>query len=523
MRNGKLVGKPQRVKTSMSETLVTKLISVEKLANSLSTGSKSRLREYQSNLATSRGVDKPLFDDRVKDLLFEYVWDVHNCQEVIDYLNNLKDKDGYSFSRDLKIYSSCEEALLRFSERDHTTFRWNENYQQSLKVWKEVFSRKKLVPLSYKSDDDIRQSLPKEDTHSGYYYIISGKKRKGDNMEGILKEYLKQRSDALKEGSFNKPILIGFRTQASGEFDDEGYMTGKCKHKLRVVSMVDLIQIIAELTFAKPIQSMLGSSSFYAGGKDEIEISKYLSNWRTKWDKFISIDYSSYDQTISSWLIEDAFDVIKSSFSLSRDEEDLWNVIVHDFIHKDFILNEGILHSDKGVPSGSMFTQIIDSVVNVIVITTYFISKHKEASMMAMGDDNIIFCDSDVEMSDIASYISKNFGLIVKTDDKSNEGLTSRDPKFLSRYWTYSGTWRHPNQLISRMLFPERYRDYSHDHIRPEWIIYAYMLTYPKGMRELIDVNRFMQDYPGLTRRYIMKELDSRYIPGALSFIRNYT
>jgi hypothetical protein len=350
---------------------------------------------------------------------------------------------------------------------------------------------------------------------------MSGIKKKGENLEEAYSTFQKDCESALADGTFGCPILLGNRTQASGEFDDQGNETGTCKHKTRVVSMVDLTVIMAELKFSKPFQDRFVNKPMYAGGKDETEISKFILDWRSKFPKFMSIDYSSYDQTISSWLIEDAFSVIKSCFILNLEESELFDVIVHDFIHKDFIIQEGVVHSDKGVPSGSMFTQIIDSLVNVLVVNTYFMSLgNPRHDMMAMGDDNIIFCGKDVDIIHLSTYISKNFGLIVKTDDKSNEGSTKDHPKFLSRYWTYAGRWRHPKQLISRLAFPERFRDYSGE-TKPQHVLMAFILTYDKGMRELMDVEKFYQDYP-IVGSQVWAKVDSRYLPGSLAYQRDY-
>jgi hypothetical protein len=360
------------------------------------------------------------------------------------------------------------------------------------------------------------------DTHSGWTYIESGLKEKGKNVEGSYRTFQNFKQSAVQEGSFKRPILIGFRTQASGEYEDDGTRTNTGKHKLRVVSMVDFNVIIAELMFAKPIQKFMSSQDFYAGGKDESEISSIITNWRVKYPRFLSIDYSSFDQTISSWLIEDAFEVIRSAFVMYPWQNKLFDVIVNDFIHKDFVLSEGILHSDKGVPSGSMFTQIIDTLVNWLVVNTYFNSINEKAEMIIMGDDNAIFTRATINIEDLASYIIKNFGLIVKTDDKSNEGnCRTDDVKFLSRYWRFDGQWRHPNQLLSRLLFPERKRVYDGE-IGPQHVVYAFILTYRIGMEQLIDVRRFLHDYP-ISKKFVLNNVDSRYLPGALAYIKEYT
>lgn len=520
----KLVSKPRKSKTQYSQDFVNaKVKSADSLLNSLSAGSKKRLSSYMHNLSVSRGTEKPLFDNKIKDLIFEYALKPDLVKGELNYLNETRDKDGYLFSRDLKIYSSTQEAMERFAAADHPSFRWNRNYQKALEELRTLVSFCRLRVQKYGSDDDILQALPKTNTHSGYEWILSGRKEKGENIEGLYAKF-KGRQNLMMKGEQVKaqPILLGFRTQASGEYEDNGVRTGTCKHKTRVVSMYDLLDIVDELQFSNPFQKWINDQWFYAGGKDDMEIARIINAYSTMYLKFMSIDYSSYDQTISSWLIEDAFSIIRAAFVLTPAEECVFNNVVQRFIHKDFILSEGVLHSDKGVPSGSMFTQIIDSLVNVLVVKTYFNSIGKSCRMIAMGDDNAIFCDLGVDIEHLASYLRKNFGLIVKTDDKSNEGdVRMQDVKFLSRYWTKGGTWRHPWQLLSRLLFPERRREYG-DEVQPEHVLTGYILTYKVGMTQLIDVPRFVKEHP-VSRSFVVDHVDSRYLPGYLAYVREYT
>jgi hypothetical protein len=168
-----------------------------------------------------------------------------------------------------------------------------------------------------------------------------------------------------------------------------------------------------------------------------------------------------------------------------------------------------------------MFTQIIDSIVNVIVVSTYFNSIGQAVEMIAMGDDNAIFTNSDTDLDKLGSYIRKNFGMIVNVD-KSSSGDTKRDDvEFLSRYWRYDGQWRHPHQLLSRLAYPERKREYSGD-VKPEHVVFAFILTYPLGMQKLIHVPKFMQDFP-ISKKFVLENVDSRYLPGSLAYIREYT
>lgn len=515
------MGSRMRQETHLSPEVIRRLSNIESVSNALSVGSKRRLLMYCRDLSLSEGHDKDFFDSKLYEAILPYLTDEARMIAEKCYLDSIKDDDGFKFSRNLKIYSKTEAAFLEFSKPDHSNFTWNINYQKARKELKDlILQGGQLTPLTFLCDDDIKENLPKTGTHSGFYYIESGKVKKGDNIEGLYEAFLKGASTGLTNGDLDRPVLIGFRTQASGEYEDDGTRTNTCKHKLRVVCMVDLIQIVCELMFSRPVQDRLSKMEFYGGGKNDEWFRYFVSDCRSKFPKFISIDYSSFDQTISSWLIKDSFAILKECFSLDEEQSKLFDLVEHDFIHKDLILNEGVLHLHKGVPSGSMFTQIIDSMVNFLAISTYFNHLGKRRRMNIMGDDNLIFCDADVEMADIASYIRKNFGLIIKVDDKSNEGDTQRShPKYLSRYWRFDGPWRHPYLIWSRMLFPERFRQYS-EQVTPYHVILAYILTYSAGAREFINVEKFRAEHP-----ISLKELDivdSRYIPGVAAYLREY-
>lgn len=412
------------------------------------------------------------------------------------------------------------EALSRFGEQNHPSFQWNVNYQKAKKVLIENFSRLRLSEITYHDDASMISVLPKTDTHSGFSYLITGKKEKGENLNNIYRRYVDEERMARRLGSFNKPILPGCRTQGSGAFNELGERTGDCKHKTRVISMVDMFVIFAELKYALPIQQAMANMDMYAGGKDPRQISSIITYMRQKYGYFISLDYSHFDQSISDWLIYDAFDVVKSAFT-SVDEE-LFRVIVDDFIHKNFVHSDGVLYSRKGVPSGSMFTQIIDSVVNVLMVTTYLNSFGTSGEMIVMGDDNLLYTKDRISVEAIASYITKNFGVTVNPD-KTSHNDSSCDPEFLSREWRYNGQWRESNTVISKMLYPERYRNYRSGKASPVMVLFAYILTYPLTMGKIMDVSRFLSDNPNLRKDYIFDIVDSRYLPGGLAYIRDYT
>jgi hypothetical protein len=495
------------------------------LISSLCAGSKNRLKQFRSNL--KRNYDKRNFDSKVYSLLRKYVrssWkkELTNTER---YLRNLRSsKDGKLFSQGVKDYNKLLAAGQRFAEPNHTYFGWNRHYKEAKEFLIQQFKNLNLRPLQYHNDDDIVKALPKLDTHAGFTYIISGMKEKGENLEDIFARWTQEVDDAIVDGTFGKPILPAVRTQGNGHaFEEDGSFTGDCDHKTRMVSMVDLMVIIAELIFAKPIQDHLATVSWYAGGKDlDGGVSSIITGMRMKYNEWVSLDYSSFDQSISAWLIHDVFDIIKSAFGvLSPREEEIFNLVEHDFIEKDFVFGDEIIHSVRGVPSGSMFTQIVDSICNVLVIMTYFYSKSVQGQMIVMGDDNLIYTVKSIDVDDLADYLKKNFGMTVNSD-KTKVGHAFEPPTFLSCEWWPEGRYREPHEIIAKLLYPEREREYHKGDVHEEEVLWSYILMYRVAMTKFLNVEQFLADYPKL-RRSSLRTLGSQNLPGLLKYLKEYS
>lgn len=478
--------------------------------NRLDAAQTKRLENYTDNLSTDR--DKVLFDKNVLEVLKSYS-NLDEMDEVLDYLKSI------NYSSANYSYSMIEDQLLRFTEENHKDFRWNQHYKAQKAEMIAEFNSWRLSQVEYRVDDDIRNVLPKKDTHAGFEFVVTGKRKKGEYLEdGVVRQYLEQEEFARQNGSFNNIILAGTRTQASGAFNhDEDYaFTGTYKKKSRLVSMVRLWLILAESKFAKPLQSKLGHTLWYAGGKDDAAIMSRIMTMKSKKRYSLTLDYSHYDQSISDWLIRDAFDIMEAAFTHVNFDRELFHIIREDMVRKYFIDGNGrIRESRKGVCSGSMFTQLVDSIVNKLMIGTYMKSKKLEHECLIMGDDNLIYTDVKLDREDVCSYLMYNFG-IEANPAKCSEATVKEAPEFLSRYWTIDGVWRHPYELLSKVCYPEKFRDYAKgaDAIM---IIYAYCLSFPLGMRKLIRYEDFMQDYT--PKEELLRDSGKRkYLSGLMQY-----
>lgn len=445
----------------------------------------TRLSMYRNNL--SKDKDNCFFDDKLVEELMQYARNQKNVETTLGYLKGI----GYTASR--YEWKQIDDQVRRFTDVNHSNFAWNKHFKQAKQELLAEVSRWKLQELQYVGNESIVRVIPRKETHAGFSYLVTGKKSKREYLEDVFQVYTLEKTTAKETGSFNKPIMIGSRTQAGGAFTHTGERTGKFKSKTRLVSMIDIFQIIGEMEFAVPFQSRLGQTTWYAGGKDDGQILSHLSTRRASYSNSITIDYSHFDQSISDWLIRETFDVIKHAFSSGGTyfDERLFSVLREDFINKVFLNGDGsLMESHKGVPSGSMFTQIVDSIANRLMISTYMKSQGiTEYDMMIMGDDNIIFTKQLIDLSSLSSYLVRNFGVTVNPD-KCSQVTTDSSPEFLSRIWTHNGVYREPNMLLVKLAYTERFRDYDLG-FEPDVIIDAYNLTFPLGMDELIHLERF--------------------------------
>jgi len=94
----------------------------------------------------------------------------------------------------------------------------------------------------------------------------------------------------------------------------------------------------------------------------------------------VTLDWSSFDSTIPVWLIHEAFDVIWSTYtfpseSIRKKFEPVFKYIKNYFIHTPIMLSDGVVwQKSHGIPSGSSFTQLVGSIVNILVTRTLLAS-----------------------------------------------------------------------------------------------------------------------------------------------------
>lgn len=192
-----------------------------------------------------------------------------------------------------------------------------------------------------------------------------------------------------------------------------------------------------------------------------------------------SIDMSSFDSSICARLIRISFGILKTWFDLEQCEPTtgvsygkLFDIVENYFIHTPIVMPDHKIYLGKrhGVPSGSYFTQMIDSIANVIIggtISAYFHMNVDKHDIFVLGDDLLLWSDRNVDLVKLANYASDLYG-VEFNPSKSERFMWNEPVKYLGRLWDKGIPDQGVDQIIARMVYPERFRTYSKEPEKKE-------------------------------------------------------
>jgi len=259
------------------------------------------------------------------------------------------------------------------------------------------------------------------------------------------------------------------------------HLSDPSKEKVRPVWGYPTEVIVEEGRFFYPIiEHILGLSHdhCYAGGLEmatggmayiEQAVQQCL---RPGFSKFVMLDWSSFDTRVPAWLIRDIFDILAEfiDFEHVRDSEGrVWHVnpvqsrrrwakLIRYFINTPIRLPNGERYMKaSGVPSGSMFTNLIDTLCNAAVcrFTSFHTTGHFPMHDLYMGDDGNLCCQGIVNLDDWAHLANSVFGFVLSVD-KSWTTANPDNVHFLG-FYNRNGLPKRSNEfLVASFVYPER-------------------------------------------------------------------
>lgn len=302
--------------------------------------------------------------------------------------------------------------------------------------FRETGLHQKLIPLQ--TESQVYDAV-KLDKHAGAYFT--------DKLSAWNRAWTR-REDVVYGRKKPNPCLAGVRTQRG--------------NKTRLVWMYPLEMTMLEAKFARPLIEVfkeIRTPMPYALRRHEVGARLYFSlQGRNK----VALDFSKFDSSVPTKLIKVAFRILRTWFEDFEEFDEIsWKKIQNYFINTPIVMIDGNLYTGKrhGVPSGSYFTQMIDSIVNYIIITAAMLKfdlKPHEKRIHVLGDDSVFATNMDVNLRKLQQYfLTKGFNLNI---EKSDVVQKDEPIHFIGFDWYKCVPYRDESKALKSMTQPEKWR-----------------------------------------------------------------
>ena len=255
-------------------------------------------------------------------------------------------------------------------------------YQQALRDVKSLVKPGSLHALTL---DQSVQRMPRNKL-SGLPWFTS-------DPEAIPRYVARARlvlSGAASE-KFLWPPVAGWRGQPGGR-------TGR-DNKQRLVWMYDKLDVLLGLRYLHPILDALRGKPMFAAWNTlsvvDLAVTSMLKEAQRRRVPLYSTDFSGFDSSLPGQLIRDIIDIIVSWFP--PQEEATIRFLGENLITLGILTPDGVSPTrDGGMPSGTVFTNLIDSLVNM-VCSRYTAVKLgvQHVGVTVLGDDAVNIYDPD--------------------------------------------------------------------------------------------------------------------------------
>lgn len=442
---------------------------------------RTALRSYISQMSTPN--PKGLFDDLVASVLEEqgFSWD-ENPRSVYE---------------PEQLYTALERYATDWTQFERLDSSMKQGFVMAFKT----FARPKGSPFFRMPDSVELVKALKLSKSSGLPLMTS-------KAKSLV--YSLDREEQIRSGiKAPNPCVAYKRTQKN--------------NKTRLVWGYPLEMTIMEARFARSlIDHFKKHTSPMAFGLTKVALGARIHrNFEDQPGTTVCLDFSKFDSTISQTMIRQAFRILGTWFTEEDKAKYGWKTVIEYFIHTPIVMPDGHLYTGKnhGVPSGSYFTQIIDSIVNVAMMYALQYScgmQFRSESLLVLGDDVIVQLKGQVELKRYSDYLA-SAGLNLHGEEKTVVG----ECHFLGATWIKGKPHRPVKELVESAIFPESFRNYGGDKVKgPKAVLRSYASSYIEGIALVPTKGRL----PSQSMRWIdhpvdhQVDQDSRYMTGSEKF-----
>lgn len=278
-------------------------------------------------------------------------------------------------------------------------------------------------------DTEVLISKVNKRANFGYPHLDKKKGDLIDELDDVLRKIV---SGGVSLRAFSElPITIFTRWQ----FRDS-------KLKLRLVYCVSAYIILFEMLYHHSLAEWFSTNSTcYVVGKTRKEVSSLMRIHKQNYT--YCLDYSKFDLRLRHEFISLSFgivlltykDVIKSTYL------DNFVYVVHYFMYGCLfhpLYREGSLsHRERGVPSGSQFTNLIDSIASVIVICYALVKTRqiwKLSVLQVHGDDLVLSSKVKINLEQICQVLEE-VGMVISIEKSTFFDRNVDKVDFLGYTW----------------------------------------------------------------------------------------
>nr|QYC95706.1 MAG: RNA-dependent RNA polymerase [Pestalotiopsis partitivirus 1] len=291
---------------------------------------------------------------------------------------------------------------------------------------------------------------------------MPGKKGDGDNHKRAVRQASATIYHCISDGiqsviDNSTPDMAFVRTQ----------LTDLTKQtKIRHVFGQAFQYILLEGLFAYPFLSMFMTidSPYFLGRDPRTEVVKFIEQLTLTGKDMFSTDWSRFDQTAEHWEITFVFELLESILKIpNHHTQTAWDFVKIFFTNRKIAAPDGTLWlKARGVPSGSYFTNLVDTFINYARIqymtrrlTGDFIDpKH----IRLLGDDALFAISAAYGINPyrLVQAIPMNMRDIWQLrPDKMSFGRSSDMVEFLQRTLKFGDQHRDNDRVERLALFPE--------------------------------------------------------------------